>query len=177
HRVGHEDPVIVAHSMAGVLAPIVATRRPVARVVYLSALLPQPGASLAEQRASEPVDGLVPPTVAEWTDHGDGVWAVGPNTARELFFHDASPADAAWAAARLRPQAYVFMNEVTPLAAWPDVPATYIACRDDRAVNPAWGREAAHERLGVTALEIEGGHSPFITRPAELATLLEPLLR
>jgi hypothetical protein len=30
----------------------------------------------------------------------------------------------------------------------------------------------AHERLGVAPIEIEGGHSPFLARPAELAGIL-----
>jgi hypothetical protein len=172
-----EAPVVVAHSMAGLVAPIVATKREVLRLVFLSAMLPVPGRSIAEQRASEPIDGLVPPTTAEWTDLGDGVWQVGPNTARELFFHDATPQVAAWATARLRPQAYRFMNEVTPLTAWPDVSVASIVCTDDRAVNPEWSRRAARERLGVEPVEIGGAHSPFMTRPGELAALLEPMLR
>ena len=51
-----------------------------------------------------------------------------------------------------------------------------IVCRDDRAINPDWVRAAAHDRLGVEATEIDGGHSPFMTRPAELAQLLHSLL-
>jgi hypothetical protein len=43
-------------------------------------------------------------------------------------------------------------------------------------MNPEYGRSAARTRLGVEPLEIDGAHSPFLTRPAELATLLEPLL-
>jgi hypothetical protein len=50
-----------------------------------------------------------------------------------------------------------------------------IVCRDDRAVNPAWGRTSARERLGIDAVQIDGGHSPFLTRPAELARLIHTL--
>jgi len=128
-----------------------------------------------DQRAAEAVDGLVPPTTAEWTSLGDDVWAVGQNTATEVFFHDASPELAAWATSRLRPQCYRVMNEPSPLEAWPAVPLTYVVCRDDRAINPAWGRVAASHRLGVTPIEIDGAHSPFLTRPAELAALLDGL--
>ena len=50
-----------------------------------------------------------------------------------------------------------------------------IVCRDDRAINPDWVRTAARERLGVEAIELDGGHSPFLTRPGELAEVLDSL--
>lgn len=170
-------PVVVGHSMAGLVVPLVATRRPVRSLVFLAAMLPVPGKSANEQRSSEPIDAKVAPTSAEWTDLGDGVWMVGPHTATEVFFHDAPPDMAAWAVARLRPQSYSVMNETTPLERWPDVPLHSIVCRDDRAFDPDWLRAAARERLGIEALEIDGGHSPFMTRPAELAALIDACAR
>lgn len=170
------EPVLVGHSMAGIVTPLVAAHRPIRRLVFLAAFLAQPGMSANGQRAAEPIDGRVPPTTAEWSDLGQNVWMVGPNTATELFFQDA-PADVAtWATQRLRPQAYGALDEITPLTAWPDVESRYIVCRDDRALNPDWGRAVARERLGVEAVEIDGGHSPFMTRPAELASLLDSLV-
>jgi len=50
-------------------------------------------------------------------------------------------------------------------------------CRDDRAINPDWVRTAARVRLGTEAVEIDGGHSPHLSRPAELAALLDSLVR
>ncbi|MFI5261140.1 MAG: hypothetical protein ACHQZR_01140, partial [Candidatus Limnocylindrales bacterium] len=75
----------------------------------------------------------------------DDVWMVGPNTARELFYPDASPALAAWATQRLRSQCYGVMSEPSPLAVWPDVPSQYIVCRDDHALDPAWARGAVRD--------------------------------
>jgi len=169
---GMYRPVVVAHSMAGLIAPLVAEQRPVSRLVFLAAMLPIPGVSINEQRGTEPIDGLEPPSVAEWTDLGDDLWMVGPTTARELFFHDAPEDVAAWAVERLRPQCYKVMAEPSPLRTWPSVDRSYIVCRDDRAVNPEWGRSAARDRLGVVPVEIDGSHSPFLTRPIELVDLL-----
>jgi hypothetical protein len=42
----------------------------------------------------------------------------------------------------------------------------------DAAVDPAWQRRAASGRL-LRVLELDSGHSPFFTQPAELAALLE----
>lgn len=166
-------PVIVGHSTAGLIIPVVASHRPVARLVFLAAFLPVPGRSANDQRAHERVDGQLPPKIAEWTDLGDDVWMVGPRTATELFYHDAPAAVARWATQRLRPQSYRVLQEVTPLEAWPEVACSSIVCRDDRAINPAWVRAAARERLGVEPIELEGGHSPFLTRPADLARIID----
>ena len=170
-----KEPVIVGHSMAGLVIPLVAAHRPVRRLIFLAAFLPSPGKSATDQRATEAIDGRVAPRTAEWTDLGDDVWMVGPNTATELFFHDAPAAVARWATKRLRPQAYRVMTEITPLTSWPDVESRSIVCRDDRAVNPEWVRAAARERLGTDAIELGGAHSPFLTRPAELAQVIDSL--
>jgi pimeloyl-ACP methyl ester carboxylesterase len=169
------EPMLVGHSMAGLVIPLVAARRPVRRLVFLAAFLPSPGRSAGEQRATEAIDGRIPPRTAEWTDLGNDVWMVGPNTATEIFFQDAPPAVARWATKRLRPQAYRVLTETTPLTAWPAIESRSIVCRDDRAINPEWVRLAARERLGIEAIEIGGGHSPFLTRPAELARMLNAM--
>ena len=98
---------------------------------------------------------------------------IGPNTATELFYSDATPAVARWATQRLRPQSYRVMQEITPLEAWPEVPSRSILCREDRALNPAWVRSESLDRLGTRAVELAGGHSPFLTRARELAQVLD----
>jgi pimeloyl-ACP methyl ester carboxylesterase len=176
---GVEEPlVLVGHSLGGLTIPVVATRRPVALLVYLCALLPDPGRSLVEQRATDPEmmtaqwrETYAPRQVAlpdgrvEWPDE----------VAAEVFYHDCPPAEVPAAVRLLRPQASMPMRERTPLTAWPEVPAEYILCTEDRAVSPAWSRDVARRRLGVTPRELAGGHSPFLAQPGRLADLLVAL--
>lgn len=171
-----KEPLLVGHSMAGLVIPLVAAQRPVRRLVFLAALMPSIGKSANQQRETEAIDGRVPPRNAEWHDLGDDVWMVGPKTATELFFHDAPAAVSRWATKRLRPQAYRVLSEITPLTAWPNVESRAILCRDDRTINPDWVRAAAKERLGVDAIGMAGAHSPFLTRPNELAQVLDSLV-
>ena len=89
---------------------------------------------------------------------------------------DAPAAVARWATQRLRPQAFRVFEETTPLGAWPDVESRSIVCRADRAINPVWVRAAARERLGVEPIELDGGHAPFLTRPADLARILDSMV-
>jgi pimeloyl-ACP methyl ester carboxylesterase len=168
---GLEAPVVVGHSMAGAVIPLVAESRPVSSLVFLSGFLPSPGTSLNELRAAEPLEKYRLSTV-EFEDLGDQVWMVGTATARELFFHDVPKDLARWAEKLLRPQCYRVFDEASPLRAWPDVRSAYILCTEDRALNPDWSRSAAQHRLGVTPIELRGGHSPFLSRPAQLAAAL-----
>ena len=64
---------------------------------------------------------------------------------------------------------------------WPDPSAakrcfyhdcSSVLCRDERCIRPDWSRRVSRELLGVEPLELGGGHSPFVSRPAELAELL-----
>lgn len=171
-----EPPVVVAHSLAGLVAPLVAAARPIARLIFLGAILPRPGMSAEEQRRIEPWATYAPSTL-ELTDLGEDVSRVGPKMAKELFFDDVAPDIADWAVARLRPQCNRILNEVTPLVTWPDVPSSYVVCRDDRAVDAGWGRRAARVRLGIEPVELDGGHSPFLSRPLETGRLIDALIR
>jgi pimeloyl-ACP methyl ester carboxylesterase len=168
-------PVIVAHSMGGLVAPLVAAQREVRSLIFLAAFLPKPGTSAQAQRGAEPIDPPVLPSTAQWTDLGDNIWGIGPDTAAELMYSDVPEETRDWAIRHLRPQCYDVIHEETPLTAWPDVKSGVIVCEDDRAINPEWVRSAARDRLGVDAVGIPGAHSPFLARPAELAELIDRL--
>jgi pimeloyl-ACP methyl ester carboxylesterase len=156
-----EPPALVAHSLGGLTAPLVAHALPTRCLILVSALLPVPGRSFRDQQADEEI--MFP--------YSGGVAGL-----RDRFFHRCDPADAERAMARLRRQSTTPFEETTPLESWPDVPASYVLGTEDRAVRPEWSRRAARERLGVEPIELDGSdHSPFLSRPAELADVLVSL--
>jgi pimeloyl-ACP methyl ester carboxylesterase len=174
---GEEDePVLVAHSLGGLTAALVAARRRVQGIVYLCALIAEPGDSLVDQLRAEPEiflrgwdRGLGPPD-----DDRRRAWA-DFEVARETLFAGCTEEDARWAFDRLRPQAAAPYREACPLDHRPSVPVAYVVCDDDRIVNPDWSLRAARERLEIEPLEMPGGHAPHIARPAELAKTLARL--
>ncbi len=169
-----EDVVLVGHSLAGLTIPVVASLRPVRHLVYLCALIPRPGAAWDEVAAEQPAFGHYESSIPA-VGHPDGSASCPEERALELLYHDC-PADLArWAARRLRRQNWRVSQEITPLAAFPDVPASSILCTADRAVDPAWSRAAAQGVLGVQPIELSGGHSPFLAQPARLAEVLHRL--
>lgn len=164
------DTVLVGHSLSGLVIPVVAARHPVRHLVYLAAMLPDPGRSVAAGDR-QTVRGLGRGLV----QHEDGSSSWRPDAAVEVLYPDSPPERAARAAARLRRQHWLTMQETTPLTAWPDVPSTYVRCADDAVIDAGWATGAVPDRLGVEPVTLPGDHSPFLARPAALADLLTGL--
>jgi hypothetical protein len=172
-----KELVLVGRSLAGLTIPLVAARRPVRRLVYLCAIVPAFGQCLADQAAADPdlYHEVVRTHPGRLTAPEGTITLRDAAAARDILYHDCTPEDVAWASARLRPQASTPRREPCPLGAWPAGERTYILCREDRAISPVWSRRVARERLGVEPIERDGSHSPFISRPALLAEVLDRL--
>lgn len=167
-----EDVVLVAHSLAGLVAPVVAAAAPVRRVVYLAAMLPEPGRSVDERaRAGQRMTrrGIG----RGQTLDEDGSTSFLPGPAVELFYPDSPPERAAAAVRRLRPQHWRITAEPSPVPAGTDTPATYVLCTEDRIIDTDWARAEVPGRAEL--VELPGDHCPFLARPTELADLLESM--
>jgi pimeloyl-ACP methyl ester carboxylesterase len=168
-----DDVVVVGHSMGGLTIPVVAARRPVGRLVFLAALVVEPGRSLGDVLGEHP-DAINVEMMTAGIDNGNSTASMPVDAALRLFYEDCSADAAQWAASLLRPQGWKPSSEPTPIAAWPDVPCTYIACQDDRTLTIDFQRHLAKVH-GMDLVELPGSHSPFVARPAELADLLASL--
>ena len=157
------DVVAVGHSLGGLTIPVVAARRPVARLVFVAAVVPVPGGTLADGGASPPVP------------EGNGTTSFRDDAIEPWFTHDAPAEDAAWLAAGLRAQSFRPSSEPSPLGTWPSVPSSYVVCTGDRIIDPDWQRREARDRLGVEPVEVESGHNPMVSRPRQLAEILASL--
>jgi pimeloyl-ACP methyl ester carboxylesterase len=168
-----DDVVLVPHSLGGLVGPVVATRRPLRALVYLNALVPEPGMSFSEQLSAETEPVLLFEGGRIVDDHGRSHWPDPDATAR-IMYPDLSPEDGRWAAERLRPQAQRSQAEPSP-ASPEGLRVESIIGVNDRVVSPEWSRRVARERLGVDAVELPGGHFPMLTHPELLADALAQL--
>jgi pimeloyl-ACP methyl ester carboxylesterase len=157
------DLVVVAQSLGGFTAPIVCERVPVDLLVLVAAMVPMPGETGSEW----------------WTNSGYQEWVrehdredVGDDEIA-VFYQDVPPELAAEALSRGRDQAEKPMREPWTLDAWPEVPTRCLLCREDRVFPAEFVRRMVRERLGITPDEIDGGHTPALSRPKVLADRLE----
>jgi pimeloyl-ACP methyl ester carboxylesterase len=164
-----DELVLVAHSLGGLVAPLVAASAPVRRILYLAAMLPEPGRSVDERaRAGERMTRRGIGRGQTVNDDGSTQWR--PEAAVGTLYPDSPPDRAAWAVARLRPQHWRITAEPSPVPGLAAAPATYVLCQDDKVIDADWARAAVPGRAEL--VELPGDHSPFLARPAELADLL-----
>ena len=182
--VGQGRVVLVGHSAGGLVVPAVAQALGadrVAAMVLVAALVPRPGMSWQERARSEQ------PMVAGFgrgqRRHDDGTtWWPEESAAAELYAGVAQEygpggEEAVQAAvAALRPQDWTLTREAGLLATWPAVRTVLVICADDRVVDPSWSCSAAGVVPGAEVVELAGGHFPMLTRPAELAALIDSVI-
>ena len=152
---------VVGHSFGGFTAPLVCDRIETTLLVMVNGMLPAPGELPGEWWGNTGWNGRSAETEAEMMD---------------VFFHDV-PADVAAAAIkRVKNQSGTPLEKVWPLSAWPDVPTRVLIGRGDRFLPAELQRRVAHERLGATPDEMDGGHLLALSRPQELAARLHAYL-
>jgi pimeloyl-ACP methyl ester carboxylesterase len=163
---GVDDLIVVGHSLAGRVIPFVAELLPVRGLVFL--------AGAVQPDVFGPVPGGPSLLIAE-ADHSrgdDGLVRMPRSAVERYFYHDVPPSLRAWACAQIRPQAARALGAERVVRLDPQPPLAYIVCTGDRAISPDWQRAVAMETLRVRPYELPGGHSPFLSRPDELAELL-----
>jgi pimeloyl-ACP methyl ester carboxylesterase len=167
------DLILVAQSLAGFSAPLMAARRNVDLVVLLNAMIPLPGETGNDWWSNTGQQQAVRENFAEI-----GLPPEAAEDDRVVYFHDVPPEVTARAYERGEPeQTMTPMGQPWPLDAWPDVPTRVLSGRDDRLFPVGFQRRIARERLGIEADEIEGGHLVALSRPRELAERLEAYRR
>lgn len=162
-----EPPVVLAHSYGGLTA---SGLQGISHLIYLAAIVSGPGetAQYWIERVTEET-GREPGSVALTVDEA-GLTHLDLSAARESLYADCTDAVAARAMALLRPEPGTIFDESPEGTAWKDTPTTYIACTEDRVIVPeVFAHYAARCETTVTW---RSGHSPYLTRPVELATLV-----
>lgn len=162
-----DGPVaVVAHSYGG--APTSEGASEAAHIVFVAAFALDAGESLVGAVGGQP---------PSWWTIDDGFVFPGNDEepAKELFFADVDDAEAADAVAQLRRQPKApFAAELTQ-AVWHEVPSTYVVTEQDR-IFPVAAQEALAARSGSRVFRMPTSHSPFLSRPEQLADTIETAL-
>ena len=165
--------VLVGHSMGGMsitgAAELVPER--IARLVYVTAFLPNDGQSLPDLAAGNP-DDLVRPNLV--VDQATGLCRVREEVQRGIFFGRCSEADAALALSRRVPESLAAIQgrlRLTDERAG-SVPRAYVECTLDRGITIQMQRRMQAARPCDPVLELAADHAPFYSAPGELAERL-----
>jgi pimeloyl-ACP methyl ester carboxylesterase len=185
-----DGDVLVGHSMGGFAICLAADEVPdkVARLVYLSAAVPIEGKSMGPategntQNDWPDVVGMPYEEFVEIVDLpilGPCVRMTKQAAATRLFYHDCSAEDQDWAWERLTPLPLGPSMEPFHLPRFwtAPIPRDFIRTTDDYSHPPSMDN-AFMGRLGLsTAFAIVSSHSPFLSRPADTAHVLDACVR
>ncbi|WP_084809689.1 alpha/beta hydrolase [Bradyrhizobium sp. NAS80.1] len=146
------DVILVAQSLGGFTAPLVCERAPVRTVVFVNAMIPEPGETAGawwgatgavEAREEAARRGGYP------TEFDVGTY----------FLHDVPQDVLRTGPEQPREEAPTVFGEPCRFERWPDIPLHVLAARDDRFFPLEFQRRVARARLGKEIEEIPGGPS------------------
>jgi pimeloyl-ACP methyl ester carboxylesterase len=165
---GRESLVVVGQSFGAFTAPLVAARLPVTVLVLVAGMVPSPGEAPRDWWANTGYQSAVQEQAAR--DGG----LTGNSDPYVSFYHDVPRklAEEALSKERAHPSE-ASMASPWPLDAWPDVPTKFVLCSDDRFFPADFFRGLVAERLNITPDEIVAGHCVALSRPQELADILD----
>ena len=165
-----EGPTIVAgHSFGGQIMTALGEDAPnVIGLVYIAAFGLDEGESLGALLAGGPP---TPALAHLFTDSRGFGWLLEDDFV-DHFAADVEPirARAMWAVQQAL--ALSAFDEVMDVPAWKSLPSWYLVARNDEAIPPDAERRFA-ERMGATTVEIPSSHVAMVSRPAEVADLIE----
>jgi pimeloyl-ACP methyl ester carboxylesterase len=157
--------VLVAQSLGGFTAPMVAKGTPLAMIVLVNAMIPLPGETPGEWWGNTGSE-----EARVQNDAAAG--RAGEFDEQAHFLHDVDPAVVAAGASEQRAPSATPFGQPCEFERWPDVPVKVVVGRDDRFFPATFQRRVARERLGAEADEVAGGHLVALSNPAGLAELL-----
>lgn len=159
--------LLVGHSWAGAIITEAGNFGNVRGLVYLSALVPDAGESVADllTRQKAPMEGLAP-------DRNGYVWLDDPEAYSKVMAADVSPPRVAVLAATQQPMAAKsFGQKIGPKAAWEAKPSWYLVTEKDGAL-PLHVQQAIAKHIGATTRVIQSSHMSMVSHPEDVADFI-----
>jgi len=165
--------VLVGHSKNGILISQAAEYRPekIEKLVYLAAYL-IPNGKTQREYSIQDTQGVLKPYVTMWPElHAS---TLGSDIYKEGLYHDCD--DYITELANLLLSHEPVVTGTTPLTLtesnYGSVPRVYIECTEDRAVTPFIQQKMYTEMPCEKVYQLATSHSPFFSKPQELARIL-----
>jgi len=164
-----DGPVLlVGHSYGGVVITEVGKDPKVAGLVYVAALAPSEGESVASVTKPFPPA----PLGSEIRADAEGFLTVTPKGIAEDFAQDLSDEEKQLLMATQSPTAAAVFGATVTTAAWKNKPTWYVIASKDRAVAPEL-QKAEAAAMKATSITVPSSHVPMLSHPKEVADLIE----
>jgi pimeloyl-ACP methyl ester carboxylesterase len=171
-----EDVVLLGHSYGGAVITEAGLHPAVKHLVYLCALAPSEDETAAAAGSAE-VAGLSyegrPNAGDGLIFHADGTSTLTAPIAAACLYNDCDPETVAWCVSQLGPQPMENLNQTPAAVAWKERRSTYIVCSEDLIIHP--GLQAVLATRCTQSHTWPTGHSPFVSDPRLLSSLLVTL--
>ncbi len=165
---------LVGHSMGGAIATAAASARPdkVARIIYLTAYIPINGESVGDVVKIDPASHV---QVDRVDVEGLDAVSLKSGTLADAFYNDATTRMLNFAEDRVQLQSPIPFRHKFDLKNKMVAPKAAIICTRDRAISPDHQRMMAMRAGCDLIVDIDAGHSPFVTQPEALTEVLMSL--
>jgi pimeloyl-ACP methyl ester carboxylesterase len=160
--------VLVGHSYGGVVITEAGTDSKVASLVYIAAFAPDTGESVETLIANPAPGAAVPPILPP----EDGFLKLDNARFADSFAADVDPDTAKFMADSQVPWGVEALAGKVTQPAWKSKPTFYLVSSDDRMIPPPAQRAMA-ARAHATVAETAASHSVYVSKPAEVARLIE----
>jgi pimeloyl-ACP methyl ester carboxylesterase len=162
-----EGPVILAgHAYAGAVIATAEDER-VRALVYIAALAPAKGETVAElfyRGEAHPMAPKLAPDSDGW------IWMPDEGFAN-AFAHHATADRIALAKAVQRPISVQCIQETAPEPTWSKKPSWFLIAEEDRMINPKTQHFMA-ERMGAQTRALAVDHTPLLSAPATVVEMI-----
>jgi pimeloyl-ACP methyl ester carboxylesterase len=160
----HGPVILVGHSWGGAVISQVGTESKVSALVFVAAVAPDRGQSVADLMA-----GSAPmPADSEFQPDGAGSMIVTPKGMTEDFAQDLPVSEARILAATEVPISSQAFHERLSEAAWRRKPSWYLVASRDRALSPDLERKIA-QNIGATTVIVPANHLMMLSQPQKVA--------
>jgi pimeloyl-ACP methyl ester carboxylesterase len=161
--------ILVGHSYGGAVITEAGNDPNVAGLVYVAAFAPDKGESVSTLLKPAPgvpsaFDAILPPQ--------DGFLMLDKAKFPASFAGDVNPEKAAFMADSQVPWNVECLNGIITNPAWRNKPTWYLLTTEDRMIPPDVQRTMS-KRAGSKVIEVAGSHSIYVSKPDEVAKLIE----
>jgi len=160
--------VLVGHSYGGVVITEAGNDPKVSSLAYIAAFAPDAGESVETLIANPPPGAAVPPILPPQ----EGFLMLDKLKFAHSFAADVDPSTARFMADSQVPWGVEALAGKVTVPAWKSKPSFYLVASDDRMIPPPAQRAMA-ERAGAKVTETSGSHAVYVSKPTEVARLIE----